>query len=355
MHDTDADLSGLFDEEAAAPPRPATAPGPELFLSGATFVLDAPREIPAVWGKEGSVLWAAGEALMVVGPNGVGKTTLAHQLVAGRLGIRDNVLGMPIAPGAGRLLYLACDRPRQIARAMQRLFTEEHRDVLQERLVVWAGPPPHDFAKRPEILMQMCVAAGADTVVVDSVKDTAIGLSEDAVGAAYNRARQAAIKEGVEVLELHHQKKAGAGGGKPNTLADVYGSVWITAGAGSVVLLWGEAGDPVVEMRHLKQPADEVGPFQVLHDHDTGVTGIVESTDLLAMAKFFPHGMTAQTAARQMYENVNPTKPQVEKARRQLNRLVKAGLMVAREGAAGGANGSEPTKYFLVSHQEAPS
>jgi hypothetical protein len=34
----------------------------------------------------------------------------------------------------------------------------------------------------------------------------------------------------------------------------------ITAGAGSVVLLWGAAGDPIVEWRHLKQPAAEVGP-----------------------------------------------------------------------------------------------
>ena len=44
------------------------------------------------------------------------------------------------------------------------------------------------------------------------------------------------------------------GGAKPKRLADVYGSRWLTAGMGSVLLLWGEPGDLVVEVRHLKQP-----------------------------------------------------------------------------------------------------
>lgn len=329
--------------------------GPALFVSGAEFVLDQPREIPAVWGGPGRVLWARGEALMLVGPNGVGKTTVAHQLVAGRLGIFGEVLGFPVATGNGRVLYLACDRPRQISRAMQRLFREEHRPILHERLVVWKGPPPHDFAKRPEILAQMCAAAGADTVVVDSVKDTAIGLSDDTVGAAYNRARQAAIAAGVEVLELHHQVKRGANGGMPTTLADVYGSVWLTAGAGSVFLLWGEAGDPVVDFRHLKQPAEEVGPLQILHDHDAGVSRVSESKDLLAIVRNFPQGITVEAAARMLFDAANPSRAQKEKARRQLARLVAGKLMVLVEGSAGGARGGDQARYYLISDQEPPS
>jgi hypothetical protein len=39
----------------------------------------------------------------------------------------------------------------------------------------------------------LCEDADADTVVVDSLKDAAIGLSHDDVGSAYNRARQIAI------------------------------------------------------------------------------------------------------------------------------------------------------------------
>jgi len=122
--------------------------------------------------------------------------------------------------------------------------------------------------------MRMCEQAGADTVVVDSLKDAAIGLSDDEVGAGWNRARQFALREGVQVLELHHTVKRGANGAEPNTLADIYGSTWITSGAGSVISLWGEAGDPIVSLRHLKQPFAEVGPFRLLHDHTTGITTV---------------------------------------------------------------------------------
>ncbi len=320
-------------------------PGPHLFVSGAEFVLDTPAEVPALWGRSPGVLWAPGEALMVVGPNGVGKTTLAHQLVAGRLGILDTVLGYPIEQGERRVLYLACDRPRQIARAMQRLFTEEHRDVLAERLVVWRGPPPHDFAKNTQLLAQMCEAAGADTVIVDSLKDVAIGLSTDEVGAAYNRARQLAIQGGVEVAEMHHQKKAGSNGGPPDTLADVYGSTWITSGAGSVILLWGEAGDPIVGFKHLKQPSDTVGPFKVLHDHETGRSAVADAVDLLMLARHFPYGMTLQVAAQRLFDREKPTRAEIEKARRKLDRLVKDGHMLVKEGAKGG----EQARYYLVS------
>lgn len=322
------------------------------FINGAAFVLDAPAEVPAIWGRGSSVLWARGEALMIVGGNGVGKTTLAHQLVAARLGIRtDDVLGYPIVPGARRVLYLACDRPRQIARAMQRLFTAQDRDILTERLVVWQGPPPYDFAKNTDTLAQMCEKAGADTVVVDSLKDVAVGLSDDQVGAAYNRARQKAIAEGVEVIELHHQKKAGTGGGTPNTLSDVYGSVWITAGAGSVILLEGKSGDPIVAFKHLKQPADAVGPFRVVHDHETGLSTVEGTVDLLTLARNFPHGMAPKAAAMHLFDTDDPSRSEIEKARRKLDKLVSDGLMVVKDGAHTG-RGSPPKLYFRVALRE---
>ena len=90
------------------------------------------------------------------------------------------------------------------------------------------------------------------------------------MGGNVNRAVQYVVVEGIEVVGLHHQRK-GQGGAKPNGLEDVYGSTWLTAGMGSVVLLWGAAGDPNVELRHLKQPVAEVGPLRIEHDQLTGM------------------------------------------------------------------------------------
>lgn len=71
-------------------------------VEGGTFTLDVPDTIPAVWGHEDRVLWAEGEGLLIVGPPGVGKTTIAVQLVAARLGIIDVLLDLPVSPEIGR-------------------------------------------------------------------------------------------------------------------------------------------------------------------------------------------------------------------------------------------------------------
>jgi hypothetical protein len=322
---------------------------PNLFVGGGSFVLDVPDTPPAIWGEGGDVLWAEGEALMFAAPQGVGKTTLAFQVVRARLGLQDSVLGYPVVPGK-RVLYLAMDRPAQAQRAARRLFGEEDREFLEEHLLVWKGPPPFDMAKRTDILAAMCDKAGADTVVIDSLKDAAIGLSDDAVGAAYNRARQKALSIGVQVLELHHNRKAGTNGGEPNTLSDVYGSVWIPSGAGSVISLFGEAGDPVVSFRHLKQPMNEVGPFQVMHDHPTGVSTVMHTVDIFELVKIGgSEGITAMRAAEAMYEAKKPTAAQREKARRKLDKLVESGHLVRHEGPSK----TSPAVYYLGTLREA--
>lgn len=100
------------------------------------------------------------------------------------------------------------DRPKQIARSFRRMVGDAWRAELDARLTVWPGPPPYDIAKYPALLLKLAREAGADTVVVDSLKDAAVGISDDDVGAGYNRARQLALVEGVQLVELHHLRKA---------------------------------------------------------------------------------------------------------------------------------------------------
>ncbi|NGO70526.1 DnaB-like helicase N-terminal domain-containing protein [Streptomyces boncukensis] len=74
---------------------------------GWDFITKAADTHP-VWGTREQTAWSSGESLMLVGPPGVGKTTLAHQVVLARIGLKDSVLDMPVAPGK-RVLYLAMD------------------------------------------------------------------------------------------------------------------------------------------------------------------------------------------------------------------------------------------------------
>ena len=315
-------------------------------VTGAAFVLDAPEEVPALWGRDGAVLWAAGETLLLVGPTGVGKTTVAQQQALARTGLRREVLGMPVVADEQRVLYVAADRPSQVARSLRRMVTEEDREMLGDRLVVWPGPLPFDLAQAPaDSLLRLARQHGAGTVVLDSLKDLALDLVKDEVGSRLNHVLQVTLAGGVEVLGLHHQRK-GQAAAKPKALEDVYGSTWIVAGAGSVVLLWGAAGDPVVELSHLKQPAEEVGPLQVVHDHVSGTTTVHEgNVDLYDVVRS-SNGLIAEGAARALFGCESPTASQVEKARRRLEGLVSRGLVQKQEGGRDPSGRQLPGRYY---------
>jgi len=328
----------IFAEEQAAEAKARAASAARVH-DGATFLLDLPPTPPALWGTGADILWARGEALMIAGPQGVGKTTLAGQLLRAVAGLPPgDVLGYPVEPCQQRVLYLAMDRPEQARRNLARMFTDAEaefgRQYLSEIIRFWVGPPPCDLAADPEGLLRLAREHDADVVFVDSLKDAAVGLAKDEVGAGYNRARQLALAEGIQLVELHHVVKNGADGGKPNNINGIYGSTWLTSGAGSVVLLWGEPGDPIVELLHLKQPMNEVGPLKIRHNRETGLAEVFHDpdTDVVALARrCSTTGLSANEAAACLYSVEKPTKAQIEKARRRLDALVAQGLLYARD------------------------
>jgi replicative DNA helicase len=276
--DHSATLVGRLQEAVVEFQRSTDRAKQDRAVGGGSFVLDGAAKLSARWGRGDLVAWQRGESLMVCGPTGVGKTTLTIQIVGALVGVEPpELLTLPVER-ARRVLYLAMDRPAQIARAMARRWRDEHRDVLDDRLVVWRGPLPSDLGRNPDVLIDLVRRVGADVVVIDSLKDAAVRLSDDEVGGNVNRAIQTCLAESVDVLALHHQRK-GQGGEKPKALEDVYGSTWITAGAGSVLLLWGSPGDPIVDMRHLKPPAGELGPWRLEHGATDTTLGVQRPAD----------------------------------------------------------------------------
>jgi AAA domain len=241
--------------------------GPNAFGVGdkvgdaATLLGDAQGPPPAIWGSGQDVFWVESEALLIGAGVGAGKTTLAG-LLSRALLFGGDVLGQPVkrlAPGQ-RVLYLALDRPSQIVRSLARQFTSEQRDALAGRLVIHRGALPADAAENPDVLKDAADYYGAHVVIVDSLKDAARGLVEDRVGAAYNDARRRLLGSGRELVELHHLTKGG----------EDYGSVWLNAGAGSVLRLSGKSGAKTTTLIHTKAPAHPVGPLKVIHDRDNG-------------------------------------------------------------------------------------
>lgn len=305
-----------------------------LFAAGGSFILDAAADPVPIWGRGQEVLQADGEALIVAAGQGLGKTALAQQYALGRCGFPEyaELLGLPVRPGRQRVLYLAMDRPRQAARSFRRMVGEAWRSELDDRLRVWPGPPPYDLAANTGVMLTLCRDAGADTLIVDSLKDAAVGLSDDVVGAGYNRARQRCIAAGVQILELHHPRKVANGTAdrrKPD-IDHVYGSTWLPSGAGSVVLLTGSPGDAIVGFHHIKQPAAEVGPFRIAHDYETGRSTVWDENDLLPIIQA-RGSITAVEAAVVMFGTEQPDLNAKKRAERKLRSMVSAGWIVVLE------------------------
>ncbi|AEK09529.1 DNA primase/helicase [Mycobacterium phage LittleE] len=303
-------------------------------IDAATWMFDSGEPPKPIWGTDSECLWASGESLMLAAPPGLGKSTLAGRLVRAQLGLQDSVLGLPVAPSDKPILYLAADRPRQLQRSMLRQFSEDERSLISGKLFIRPGPPINNIASDPSLLLRMAEAVGAGTVYIDSVKDFAIGLSSDEVGALYNQARQWLVSAGIEVCELHHMKKFNVD--STGGMGDVYGSTWITSGTGSVIVLAGEPGDLAIRFRHVRQPADEVGPFHLLLNPDTGDFE-VRRCDLLVSAKNAgAGGLSAETAAMDLYETKKPRPAQKAAAERQLGKMVAKGLLIKMDSPHGG-------------------
>lgn len=334
LHDTATQLAGATNIRDRALPGDA--------------ILDAPEQVPAIWGTDNQILQAEGESLFVVGPTGVGKTTLIGQQAKGVLGLGDGqLLGFDLAETPGRVLYIAMDRPEQIIRALRRTFDPADRQTLAERLTLWKGPPPFNLVKDPAALAAFARTYDATHIFIDSLKDLAVGLNDDAVGSAVNIALQTCLADGIAVTLNHHQKKGQ--GEKPRTIEHVYGSSLITNGAGSIVLLWGAAGDLVLDLEHLKQPVETVGPLKVAHDHDTGTTTIHRGFDPVAALRGASNGRTTADLARLAYERNDPTENDLKKMSRRLRGLQARGKPITyRPGTSGGAGGSTPGRWYLT-------
>lgn len=317
----------------------------DRLVPGGAFILDADSDTASLWGTDGdAIAWASGEGLMVAGPQGVGKTTVMQQIALARCGVRTAVLGMPVVPDDRKVLYIAADRPRQAQRSLARMVDERDRAQLDEKLIVHRGPPMPLITTDDRSLARLAEQAGAGTVIVDSLKDVGTKLADDDHGGRINLAFQALIADGVELVVGHHQRKASGDNKKPSKLDDVYGSTWITSGLGSVLLLWGEPGDVLIELTHLKQPREEIGPWNLHHDHIKGLTSVAAKPDLVTLAhRAGTAGLTAIQASELLYEKTDVSRNDVEKTRSKLERLAESGKLAKVPGV----RGNEPARYFF--------
>ncbi|MWB98311.1 AAA family ATPase [Agromyces seonyuensis] len=260
--------------------------GDAAATSGFDFMFgETASDIP-IWGAGDDLLWAEAGGLMIPSDQGLGKSFTAQQVILGRLGFGPgHLLGQPIRPlrEDRKVVYLALDRPRQIARSMARLFTsDEEQAAARERLGVWTKPIPIDILGDPYAFadwVQDTFGENVGDLVIDSVKDlTPANLSAGEVGQALDMAWKECRARGMSTFVLHHERKTGNEESRANrmpSLDNIYGSVWLTSGMDSILHIQGKQGDNLVRYTHLKAILNMLEPIDAVHDQENGRTDVI--------------------------------------------------------------------------------
>lgn len=258
----------IFDGDNGSTPTPVE----DASIDAATWLLETDLTVEPIWGTEQNCLWSKGEPFYIFASPGVGKSTLVQALIMRRSGLRGGeVLEYPVVTDERKLLYLACDRPQQIARSWRRMVSEDDREALRVGVSVWAGPPPFTVSSSPESLTPWIQSFGdIGTVVVDSFFNFAPSLSDEEGAANANNAFQALVAEGIDLVVLHHDRKRDQHSRKRVSMDDMYGGRPITGGAGAILFLDGEPNTLKFTCRWLKAPAGPVNDIDVRLDKFKG-------------------------------------------------------------------------------------
>jgi Bifunctional DNA primase/polymerase, N-terminal/AAA domain len=305
-------------------------PWASLLMDGKAWLLSGSDKIEALWGNAQWVLAARRQPIVLAGESGSGKTTLTQHMILGAIGVPgyETLLGMAVTPTEGKVLLLASDRPDQARLSMWRHMNTEAWDIIEERLVVWQGPPPEDVGNNPFLLLDMARHAGATLVVPDSLKDMAVRLVDDNVGAAVNQAHQLLIADGRDVWVPHHLRKGGRQDKVSEiTINDLYGSAHIFNGAGSVLVV--DRCPTDYELRQLKSPNGEYPTLRYQLGADGSATLGGEDPFLFVVRQAGEMGISTKEVARAELHPDGSACPDadVQKARRRLNKLEDEGFI----------------------------
>jgi len=229
-------------------------------------------------------------AYMLAGDPGTGKTQLTMQMAmsmaCGRKYLKaeidepKRVMFLSLEMGDSELL--------NFAEKMAKCFTVEERELIDKNLSIFpVGEPVYMNEPHGQKTINEAIARiQPEGVFVDSYSMALRGeLSSDtAVNELNAWVKNQRMKHKCFFWFVHHMRKKQQGGGKPKTMADMFGSTFIAAGITNAGLLYQQGS--ILEFSVLKdRHAPKGKPYNIIRDNETlmfgidGIDGILDAAE----------------------------------------------------------------------------
>jgi len=230
----------------------------EIQFVGVRTLLLSNTKLEWVW----SGLLQKSGSMLLTGPPGVGKTLFALN-ASMNFALGGMFLDRPVEQSKIGFISMEMNEAeiKEFVATQTADYSTDEMDILHENLLIDGRGEPL-FLNREAIQAQIersIVKHKLQGIVFDSMGSTTDGsLSDEVPTKALMDWNDHIRKEyGCFTWYIHHHRKASGDNKKPNKLADVFGSQYITARASTVLCLWGDGKDLQLiplKVRMSKQP-----------------------------------------------------------------------------------------------------
>ena len=328
------------------PDAPSPAASKRLLFDPALLTpvgeIEPPRLDGLVHGDEG-VLVARGTSALIVGAEGVGKTTLLQHLALS-LAAQRPFLGFAVGDGA-RVLYVGADRPHSQCDSISKL-RDQYPDT-GDRLITYFAVPG-DLLSDQRTLLSMARRANAEVVILDSlyaIAPTDQSMNEDMWARALARSVAALMSAGITLIVAAHPPRNTEGRDKTT---NALGSRFQSAGMDTVINLSGK-GTVTLSM---DKGFGGVEPVRFAIDGETRALRRVGQAvePEIALATFVVGDPITKKSFAEAMGWESDDRSALARAERALSELTERDrVALVSEGRSGGSRGGEPKTWSRVS------
>jgi len=254
----------------------------------ASEILNDPVEIE--WQIEG-LLQRSG-IMLLAGSPGVGKSQISMRALMAMAMGQEKFLGLPLQEGCQPAIFFSLEMPtvelKILFQSMLKSMTQDERNTLDKYLLWHDAGLPINF--RDPLVRQRVEKSieenGIQTLAIDSLSKMGIRKMQDeeAIIEMMEWFDHVRFTYNTSIWVIHHNRKANSDR-KADTLDDVYGSRFLTAGATSIVTMDRNGKKDLAKLRFEKiRTAPEKAPMTVRrqpHNLDFMVEGIQSMPDVV--------------------------------------------------------------------------